>query len=61
MITVYNDEAYLAESISTDKTPFFGCLSPVRARLIRSDGSLVEKFGCRSFQGWASVASQRWS
>jgi hypothetical protein len=49
--------AFLAESINTDRTPFFGCLYPVRARLIRADGSLVEKFGCRSFQGWASVAS----
>ncbi|HUP55959.1 MAG TPA: hypothetical protein VM598_00800, partial [Bdellovibrionota bacterium] len=25
-----------------------GCLSPVRARMIRSDGSLLEKRGCRS-------------
>jgi hypothetical protein len=28
--------AYLAESIKTDTTPYFGCLYPVRARLVRA-------------------------
>jgi hypothetical protein len=34
-----------------------GCLYPMRARLIRSDGSLIEKRGCRSPIGWAFQAS----
>jgi hypothetical protein len=50
--------AYLAEAISTDKSKFFGCLYPLRARLIRSNGAVVEKQGCRSFQGWPSIASR---
>jgi hypothetical protein len=34
-----------------------GCLSPIHARLVRSDGSIVEKRGCRSGAGWAFQAS----
>ena len=37
---------------------FKGCLYPVRARLIRADGSVVEKQGCRSQLGWTRVASE---
>jgi hypothetical protein len=49
---------YLAESILNEKTTVMGCLYPVRARLVRADGSVVEKFGCRSLQGWPSIASR---
>jgi hypothetical protein len=42
--------------LSTDEKQG-GCLSPVRARLIKSDGSIIEKRGCRSQTGWAFQAS----
>ncbi len=50
--------SYLAESILNEKTAFYGCLYPIRARLVRGDGSVVEKMGCRSLQGWPSIASR---
>jgi hypothetical protein len=37
--------------------PIGGCLSPIRARIIRIDGSVTEKRGCRSQTGWAFQAS----
>ncbi len=36
---------------------FSGCLYPVRVRLVRSDGALLEKQGCRSQAGWSRSAS----
>lgn len=38
--------------------PFQGCLSPVRLRLIRADGAVVEKQGCRGQKGWPKTASE---
>lgn len=47
----------LAEAIQ-EKTPEFrGCLYPVRLKLIRADGSLVEALGCRSQSGWPLAVS----
>ncbi|MGK5086633.1 hypothetical protein WDW86_03675 [Bdellovibrionota bacterium FG-2] len=37
---------------------FSGCLYPVRVRLVRSDGALLEKQGCRSQAGWARSAGE---
>jgi hypothetical protein len=37
---------------------FRGCLYPVRARLVRTDGSVVEKQGCRAQTGWPRAASE---
>ncbi len=34
-----------------------GCLWPVRVRLIRQDGGVLEKQGCRSQLGWTETAS----
>ena len=48
----------LATQIQTDAQTFAGCLSPVRARLIRQDGSVVEKYGCRSHTGWPQAVSK---
>jgi hypothetical protein len=31
---------------------------PVRVRLIRSDGTLIERQGCRGQAGWPRVASE---
>lgn len=35
-----------------------GCLSPIRVRLIRADGALIEKRGCRYQSTWARDASE---
>ena len=48
----------LATQIQTDAQTFAGCLSPVRARLIRQDGTVVEKYGCRSHTGWPQAVSK---
>ncbi|OFZ55689.1 MAG: hypothetical protein A2428_13410 [Bdellovibrionales bacterium RIFOXYC1_FULL_54_43] len=49
----------LSEAIQSEtEHKFSGCLNPVRARLIRADGSLIEKTGCRSDLGWPRVASE---
>ncbi len=50
--------AHLATSLQGADQAFRGCLSPVRVRLIRADGSLLEKRGCRSQSGWNRVASE---
>lgn len=48
----------LAAAMKEDTPSFRGCLSPVRIRLVRSNGALVEKAGCRSEKGWPHVASE---
>lgn len=48
----------LAAALQGVETPFRGCLSPVRVRLVRADGSLVEKTGCRAIDGWSKAASE---
>jgi hypothetical protein len=50
--------ANLAVSLQGAEGAFRGCLSPVRVRLIRADGILVEKQGCRGQNGWSHIASQ---
>lgn len=50
--------ATLASALQGAESPFKGCLLPVRVRLIRADGSLVEKQGCRGAIGWPQVASE---
>ncbi|MBC7692825.1 MAG: hypothetical protein H7222_13775 [Methylotenera sp.] len=35
-----------------------GCLSPLKVRLVRSDGSVLEKEGCRNALGWPGYVSQ---
>ncbi len=49
--------ATLAEAVSDPHSKFQGgCLYPVRVRLLRADGSVLEKAGCRSSKGWTRVA-----
>ena len=47
----------LTQNVASNDEKTGGCLSPVRARLIRSDGQVIEKRGCRSQSGWAFQAS----
>jgi hypothetical protein len=37
---------------------FTGCLYPIRARLVRADGSVLERQGCRSNTGWPVAVSR---
>ena len=50
--------AQLHTAIQGAGAPFKGCMSPVRVRLVRADGGLVEKQGCRSEIGWARAVSE---
>ena len=48
----------LGAALHLPDQPFQGCMYPVRARMIRSDGSLVDKVGCRNEKSWTKTASQ---
>ena len=50
--------AQLADSVQESKIEYpGGCLYPVRIRLLRADGGVIEKSGCRSSRGWVKDAS----
>jgi len=53
-----NQLALVMESDKNDRPAFSQCLYPVRARLTRSDGALVEKNGCRGMGGWEQKVSE---
>jgi hypothetical protein len=40
------------------QAPFRGCMSPVRVRLVRADGGIFERQGCRSELGWSRAVSE---
>lgn len=42
----------------TAAVQFRGCLYPVRVRLVRSDGAIMEKHGCRAHEGWTAEVSR---
>lgn len=48
----------LAVLMQEQEQVFRGCLSPVRVRLIRQDGSIIERQGCRGQVGWSKEASE---
>jgi hypothetical protein len=48
----------LALSLQGAGETYRGCLYPIRVRLVRSDGSLVEKQGCRAASAWGRTASE---
>ena len=51
--------ADLAKKAQDGPDPEFkGCTSPLRLRLIRADGGLVEKVGCRGLAGWSKESSE---
>jgi hypothetical protein len=50
--------ARLSAAIQEKENTFRPCLYPVRVNLIRSDGALVERQGCRGNEGWPRVASE---
>jgi hypothetical protein len=48
----------LGSTMAQAPSAFTGCLYPIRARLIRSDGSVLERQGCRDNSGWPVVVSR---
>jgi hypothetical protein len=48
--------ARLAAALATGETSFAGCDAPVRVRLVRQDGAIVEQQGCRGLSGWPREA-----
>ena len=56
--TARDQLAHLATSLQGAEQNFRGCLSPVRVRLVRADGALLEKQGCRGQNGWSRIASE---
>ena len=49
---------HLGNALGGATAPFKGCMSPVRVRLVRADGGLLEKQGCRSELGWSRAVSE---
>lgn len=50
--------SFLASSVKESPDPqFTGCLYPLRLKLVRSNGAVIERNGCRSLQGWPVVFS----
>lgn len=50
--------AEMAAIMENDPTYSGPCMFPVRVRLVRQDGSVFEKSGCRSQQGWPGLVSR---
>lgn len=48
----------IASAIYDGDLSFRGCLTPLRVRMIRSDGAVLDKSGCRSSTGWPKVVSE---
>jgi len=50
--------AYLATALQGADSGFSGCLSPIRVRLVRADGALLDKQGCRGQTHWSGAVSE---
>jgi hypothetical protein len=50
--------ARLSVALRAQESSVSGCLLPVRVRLIRADGVIVAREGCRGQAGWPQVASE---
>lgn len=50
--------AHLASVLQENEGSFAGCLLAVRVRLVRNDGSVVEKSGCRVQSAWSRTISE---
>lgn len=48
----------LAASMRDDSGDYHGCLYPIRVRLIRADGNVLDKMGCRDQSRWSKTASE---
>ncbi len=50
--------SHLHIALQGNATPFQGCMYPLRVKMIRADGGIFEKIGCRSETGWSRVVSE---
>lgn len=50
--------AHLVSALQGVQAPFRGCMTPVRVRLVRADGGIFERQGCRSELGWSRTVSE---
>ncbi len=48
----------LMTALTGGEASFRGCLSPVRVRVIRADGAVTERHGCRGNRGWSKAVSE---
>jgi hypothetical protein len=48
----------LMTALTGGEHSFRGCLSPVRVRVIRADGAVTERHGCRGSRGWSKAVSE---
>jgi hypothetical protein len=48
----------LATAMAEDSSVYQGCMYPIRVRMIRSDGSVLDKEGCREQSKWSKTASE---
>lgn len=48
----------LASVASDGGSSFHGCMYPIHVRLIRADGNVLDKQGCRDQSHWAKAASE---
>ena len=48
----------LESAMQGQESSFNGCLLPIRVRLVRVDGTRIEKIGCRGQSGWPRIASE---
>jgi hypothetical protein len=52
------DFARLHTALQSDESGVHGCLSPIKVKLLRADGALVERQACRTQPGWPRVAHE---
>jgi hypothetical protein len=50
-------ELTMAVQAESELATFSGCLFPVRVKLVRADGSVTERSGCRTLTGWPVALS----
>jgi hypothetical protein len=48
----------LANAMHEDGGDYHGCMYPIRVRLIRADGNVLDKMGCRDQSKWSKTASE---
>ncbi len=52
------DLSELVEALGGEKKEYSTCVFKARVRMVRIDGSVFEKSGCRSAKGWSRGASR---
>ncbi len=55
---IKTDLSELVEALGGDQKEYSACVFKVRVRMVRTDGSVFDKSGCRSARGWSRGASR---